>query len=92
MEVSGQLQAPAAFTSGKESPVPIGQEAEWASVTQWIGGWVDPRSCLDAGEKEKYLAPAENLTPAIQPIAHHYSDWVSHLPYTLRSMLYNLSY
>jgi len=29
IEVSDQLHSPAALTSGKESPVPIGQEAGW---------------------------------------------------------------
>jgi len=37
MELSGQLQAPAALTSGNEHP-----------VTHWIGGWVGPRAVLDA--------------------------------------------
>jgi hypothetical protein len=33
MEVSGQLHSPAALLPGKESPVPIGQEAGWV----WVG-------------------------------------------------------
>jgi hypothetical protein len=31
MEVSGQLHVPAALLPGKESLVPIGQEAGWSS-------------------------------------------------------------
>jgi cell shape-determining protein MreC len=30
MEVSGQLHAPAALTPGKQLPVPIAQENDWA--------------------------------------------------------------
>jgi hypothetical protein len=30
MERSGELQAPAALSPGKEPPVPYGYEAEWA--------------------------------------------------------------
>jgi hypothetical protein len=39
MEVSGQLHSPAALTPGKE---PRG--------AHWIGGWVGPRTGLDAVE------------------------------------------
>ena len=35
MGVGGQHQAPAAFTPGKD-PVPIVQEAGWASEPVWI--------------------------------------------------------
>jgi hypothetical protein len=35
MEVSGQLHAPAVLTPGKEHPVPIGEEAEWAPEPVW---------------------------------------------------------
>jgi len=40
MEVSGQLQAPAALPPGKEPYVPVG-----------LGGWVGTRSSLDAVAK-----------------------------------------
>ena len=36
MGVGGQHHAPAAFTPGKD-PVPIVQEAGWASEPVWIG-------------------------------------------------------
>ena len=36
MGVGGQHHAPAAFTPGKD-PVPIVQEAGWASESVWIG-------------------------------------------------------
>jgi hypothetical protein len=36
----GQLHTPAALTPG-----------ERASGTHWIGGWIDPRACLDDMEK-----------------------------------------
>ena len=36
MEVGGQRHAQAAFTPGKD-PVPIVQEAKWASEPVWIG-------------------------------------------------------
>jgi hypothetical protein len=36
MGVGGQHHAPAAFTSGKD-PVPIVQDAGWASEPVWIG-------------------------------------------------------
>jgi hypothetical protein len=39
MEVSGQLHAAAALTSGKEPP-----------GTHWAGGWVGPRAGVDAME------------------------------------------
>jgi hypothetical protein len=31
-----------------------------APGNQWIGGWVNPRACLDAVEKRIYLAASEN--------------------------------
>jgi hypothetical protein len=37
--------------------------------THWIGGWVGPRAGLDATEKRKIPAPADNGTPAVQPVA-----------------------
>jgi hypothetical protein len=37
MEVSGQLHAPAALPPGKETLVPIGQEAGWAPNNNHYG-------------------------------------------------------
>jgi hypothetical protein len=31
--------------------------------------------------EEKDLAPIENLTPTLQPVAHHYTDWAILAPY-----------
>jgi hypothetical protein len=44
MEVSGQFHAPDALPPGKEPP-----------GTQWIGGWLGPRSGLDEVERRKIL-------------------------------------
>jgi hypothetical protein len=57
MEMSGQLDAPAALLRGKRAP-----------RTNWIG-WVGPRSGLDYMEYRKSLGPAGNRTPAVQPVA-----------------------
>jgi hypothetical protein len=58
MEGNGQLHSPAALTPG-----------EGASGIHSIGGWVGPRTGLDAVEYRKSLVPAGNGTPAIQPVA-----------------------
>jgi hypothetical protein len=55
MEVSGQLHAPTALPLGKEPPVLIVYAAVWAPEPIW--------------SREKSLAPAGNLTPALQPVA-----------------------
>jgi hypothetical protein len=37
-----------------------------------------PRTSLDAAEKRKIVCPSHESNPyssAIQPIAHHYTDW-----------------
>jgi hypothetical protein len=57
MEVSGQLHAPAALSSRKESSVPIAQGIGWAPEPVWTP-W-----------REKSLAPAGNRPPAVQPVA-----------------------
>jgi hypothetical protein len=65
MEVSGQLHAPAALSPGKESLVPIGQEA---------GG---PQSRSGQGGEEKIPSPrreSNTRTPIVQPLAQHYTD------------------
>ena len=61
MEVGGQHHAPAAFIPLKV-PVPIVQEAGWASEQVWIG----------AGN----LAPPPRLDArTFQPVASRYTDW-----------------
>jgi len=47
--VSGQLHALAPIPSGKEPPVPIGQEAGWVPEPVWTQ-W----------QREKFSAPAGN--------------------------------
>jgi hypothetical protein len=37
--------------------------------THWIGGWVGPRTGSGCCGEEKYLTPARNSTPAVQPVA-----------------------
>jgi len=48
MEVSGQLNAPAALPLGKE---PL------------IGGWVGPRAGLDTAVRKKIPSPYQDLNP-----------------------------
>jgi hypothetical protein len=33
-----------------------------------------PRARLDALEREKFIVPAGNRTPVVQPVAHRYTD------------------
>jgi hypothetical protein len=69
MEVSGQLQTLAALPPEKEPLVPIGYEAGWAPGRVWT-----PWSI------RKFLVPARNQTPAIQPVACHYTNWAISVP------------
>jgi hypothetical protein len=63
MEVSVQLHAPANLPLGKDPG------------THWIGGWVGTIAGPNAVSTEKSLASASNQTPAIQPVACHYTGW-----------------
>jgi hypothetical protein len=47
------------------TPVLIGYEDEWVPY---------PVEYFHGGEKRKICAPARNQTPAIQPLATHYSE------------------
>jgi hypothetical protein len=63
-------------------------EGEWSALhpyrftpreivpdTHWIGGWVGgPQSQSGHHGEEKNLGPTGNRTPAVQPIARHYTD------------------
>jgi hypothetical protein len=60
MEVSSQLHALVALPSGERAP-----------GTHWLEGCVGPRVGLDTVEKRKSLAPVENRTPTVQPVARH---------------------
>jgi hypothetical protein len=67
MEVSGQLHAPVAFTTRERAP-----------GTHWIGGWVGPKTVLDAVVKRKIPSPRRESnprTPIVQPVAQCYTDW-----------------
>jgi hypothetical protein len=51
---------------------------ERGSVTHWIGGWVGPRTVLDAVVKRKIPSPRRESnprTPIVQPVAQRYTDW-----------------
>jgi hypothetical protein len=45
--------------------------------TDWIGGWVDPRTGLGAvGKRTESFAPDRNQTPAVQRIAFPAPSWL----------------
>jgi hypothetical protein len=51
---------------------------ERAPGTHWIGGWVGPRTVLDAEVKRKIPSPRRKSnprTPNVQPVAQRYTDW-----------------
>ena len=75
MGVGGQHHAPAAFTPGKD-PVPIVQEAGWASELVWIGA--------------ENLAPTGIDSQTFQPMASCYTDYATLIPKTV-FMLTNFS-
>jgi hypothetical protein len=60
--MSGQLHVPVAFPTGKQPPVPTGQEAGWAPGPVWTL-W-----------RQTNLTPPGNRTPVAQPIARRYTD------------------
>jgi hypothetical protein len=62
MVVTGQLHAPIALPPGEDPLYPLDRR---------LGG---PQSLFGRYGEEKNLAPARNLTPAVQPIACHYTD------------------
>jgi hypothetical protein len=62
--MSGQRHVPAALYPRKRTPVPIEQEAEWASELV----------CTQRLE-EKFFAPAWERIPVVQSIVRHYIDF-----------------
>jgi hypothetical protein len=66
MEVSGQLQAPAALPPEKEPLLPLDRR---------LGG---PQSRSGRGGEEKNFSPCRDSnprTPIVQAIAQRYTDW-----------------
>jgi hypothetical protein len=65
MEVNGQLHAPAALLPEERAP-----------GTHWRGGWVGPRTVLDAVVKKipSTLLESNPRTPIVQPVAQRYTD------------------
>jgi hypothetical protein len=63
MDASGQLHASANLPSGKEPPVPIRYEIDWAPEPFWT-----------LRTKEKPLIPAGYQTPAVQYVGRRYTD------------------
>jgi hypothetical protein len=61
--VSGQRQAPAALYPGNELPIPIGQEAGWASELVWTQRLED-----------KSFASAGHRTPVVESVVRYYTD------------------
>jgi hypothetical protein len=72
MGVSGQRHAPAALLPpGKGPPVPIIQEAGWASEPVWT---------QKLEEKASRLCQGSNIyRSVVQPVARHYTDWATRL-------------
>jgi hypothetical protein len=65
MGVGGQHHAPVAFTPGKD-PVPVAQEAVWASEPVWISA--------------ENLPPPGFDPRTFQPVASRYTDWAIPAP------------
>jgi hypothetical protein len=68
MEVSGQLQAPAALPLGKNPWYPLDRRLDGPQSRSGRGG-----------EEKKIPSPRWELnprTPIVQPIAQRYTDWV----------------
>jgi hypothetical protein len=70
MGVSGQHHAPAALYPAEGPPVPIGQEAGWASEPVWMQRL-----------EEKSSASVGDRTPVVQPVVRHYTDWATAAPF-----------
>jgi hypothetical protein len=62
MELTGQLHA-LDDLPGERAPVPIGHKGGWPPEPVWT-----------LWRRDKSLTRAGNQTPAVQPVAHHYTD------------------
>jgi hypothetical protein len=58
MHVNGQLQATNRFNPEERDP-----------GTHWIGGWIGPRTDIDAVAKSKISFHSVNRTPVDRPVA-----------------------
>jgi hypothetical protein len=80
MGESGQRHDPAAlYPRVKEPPLPIVQEAGWAPEPVWT---------QEARGKILCLCWGWNLDcPVVQPVARHYTDWATLVPFCLTNSL-----
>jgi hypothetical protein len=62
--MSGQFHAPAALPPGKQSQVPIRQEAGWT-----------PKQPVRSLGKRRNSFPCRELTTGVQHVARRYTDW-----------------
>jgi hypothetical protein len=69
MRMSSQCHTLAALSPGKGTPVPIVQEAGWASELVWTQRL-----------EEKSFTSARDLTLVIQSVVTHYTDWATPAP------------
>jgi hypothetical protein len=66
-----------ALPPGKGPPVPIVQEAGWASEPVWTQRL-----------EEKSFTPARDRTPIAQSVVRHYTDWATRLPFAANTRTY----
>jgi hypothetical protein len=59
-----------ALPPGKETPVPIGQEAGWTPEPIWTQRL-----------EEESSASVGDLTPVVQSVVSHYTDWATPAPH-----------
>jgi hypothetical protein len=77
MEVSGQLQAPAALSPGQMPPVPTGEETRWAPEMVWMRwrGEKNPSFSQESnlGRPARSLVTKLTELPRLLPYVHLYS-------------------
>jgi hypothetical protein len=83
MEMRGQLHTPASLLPGKEAPASLPPAERAAGYIGQETGRV-PEPVWTLWSTEKFLAPARNRTPAVQPVARRYTDWANWAIPTLR--------
>jgi hypothetical protein len=76
MELNGQLHSLATLFVAKQPLAPTGQEAGWA-----------PKLMCMLWRRERSFVPARNWTPAIQPVAFHYTNLAIPAPYKCSKMI-----